>query len=67
MKKQKVNVNAFYRSVPCYYDIVSGEIVGRNWFYDLLIGINVWWDFKVLNLQELPIWLEVDEDAEDLD
>jgi len=60
-------VNAFYRAIPCYFNISTNEIKGRSWLYDLLIGINVWWDFEVLNLQELPIFLEEDKDAEDLD
>lgn len=54
MKKAK------YRSIPCYYNPDTAEIKGRNMLYDLLIEINVYWDFYILGLEELPIWIEED-------
>jgi hypothetical protein len=51
---------AYYRSIPAYFNPETNEIKGRNWFYDLLIDINIWWDFTVLELEEIPILIEED-------
>jgi len=51
---------AYYRRIPCYFDIDTHELVGRNWFYDLLVGINIWIDFEILKIEEIPIWIEED-------
>jgi len=53
---------AFYRWIPCYFDEVTMELVGRNKFYDILVDINLWFDLKILQLDELPVWMEVDDD-----
>ena len=52
---------AYYRRIPCYFNGQTNELVGRNRFYDILIDINIWFDFEILQLDELPIWIEDDE------
>ena len=32
-----------------------------NWLYDLLIDIALWVDINVINVDEFPLWVEVDE------
>lgn len=51
-----------YRGVPIFMDLTTGEVEGRNWFYDILVDINLFIDTEVLQLEELPIWMEVDDD-----
>jgi len=51
---------AYYRKIPCYFDSDTNEILGRNIFYDILIDINIWIDFTLLGIEELPIWIEED-------
>lgn len=52
-----------YRSIPIYikkarYDFL--DIEGKNYFWDLLVKLNLWWDLKVLELdiEELPIEID---------
>jgi len=52
---------AYYRNIPCYFNSITNEIMGRNWIYDLLIEINIWIDFTLLNLDEIPILIEEDK------
>ncbi len=52
---------ARYRAIPCWFDTTTDELTGRNWFYDILVDINIWFDLNILELDELPIWVEVDE------
>jgi len=52
---------AHYRCIPSYFNPETNELIGRNWFWDILVGINVWFDFMILEIEELPIWIEVDE------
>ncbi len=54
--------NATYRGIPCWYNPIDNELKGKNWLFDILISFNIWWDFNVLLLEELPLWIEVDED-----
>ena len=49
---------AYYRKIPCYYNPDTHELQGRNWFFDMLIDINIFIDFEILDLEELPIWVE---------
>ncbi len=53
--------NASYRGIPCWYNSVTEELKGKNWFYDLLISLNIWLDFNVIKIDSLPLWIEVDE------
>lgn len=58
MKKPELFQLAYYRSIPAYFNEDTCEIIGRNWFYDKLIALNIWWDFEILQIEELPILLE---------
>lgn len=53
--------NGTYRRIPVYFNEDTGELVGKNWFYDKLVSLNLWWDVSVLGLEYLPIWIEEDE------
>lgn len=53
--------NATYRGIPCWYNPVLEEVKGKNWFFEILISINIWFDFNVLLIESLPLWVEVDE------
>ena len=52
---------AYYRMIPCFFNPNTNELEGRNWFYDLLIELNVWIDFELLGIEELPIYIEEDD------
>ena len=52
---------AKYRGIPCYYDKFTNELETDNWIYDKLIDLNIWFDFEILQLEELPIWVEQDD------
>lgn len=52
---------AKYRGIPCYYNEETEELGGRNWFYDILVSINIFLDYEIFLLDELPIWIDVDE------
>ncbi len=54
MKKAK------YRGIPAYFDINTMELIGRNWFYDLLIDVNVWIDVNIVGVEAFPIEIEDD-------
>jgi len=54
--------NAKYRGIPCWFDESTNEIKGKNWLFDKLIEVNVWFDFEVLQIEELPIWVDIDDD-----
>jgi len=49
---------AYYRSIPAYYNLETGELIGRNWFYSLLIDINIWIDINIIQVEEFPILIE---------
>lgn len=49
---------AYYRGIPAYYDVNTDVIKGRNWLYDKLIELNLWWDSEILEVDELPILIE---------
>ncbi len=51
---------AYYRSIPCYFNPLTNEIMGRNWFWDILIDVNLWIDVDLLGLEDLTIWIEED-------
>lgn len=53
---------ARYRAIPCFYDDVTDELIGRNWLYDILVSLNVWFDFEALKTEDLPLWVEADEE-----
>lgn len=52
---------ALYRKIPCYFDKETNEIIGRNKFYDILLDIVIWFDLNILQVEEFPIWIEMDD------
>lgn len=60
-----MNKKGHYRRIPIIItDILDDggmEFQGKNWFYNILVDLNIWWDFFVLELEELPIYVEIDE------
>ena len=62
MKIPKRFKKALYRRIPIYYNEETTEMIGRNWFYDLLAEINAYIDFYILEIEEVPILIEVEED-----
>ncbi len=52
---------AYYRKIPAYFNEETHELIGRNWFYDILIDWNVWFDFVILELDGLPIFIEKED------
>lgn len=52
---------AYYRSIPCYFKEDSGDIKGRNLFYDLVLEIMIFIDVNVFLVEEFPIWIEEDK------
>lgn len=49
---------AYYRKIPAYFDMNDNAIVGRNWFYDLLIQANLWFDTYIVQVEEYPVLIE---------
>lgn len=55
--------NAYYYKIPCYYNFETHEVIGRNWFYDILIKI-----FIVLHvvfvIEDFPIHIVVEKNKD---
>lgn len=49
---------AKYRKIPAYFDMETNEIYGRNWLFDKLIDLNIWFDVNVVKVNEFPIEIE---------
>ena len=49
---------AHYRNIPVYFNPETNEVKGRNGFYDIIVDINIFIDFYILLLEELPIWID---------
>lgn len=56
---------AHYNGVPCYYDEETGELEGRNKFYDILVDIHLWFDINVFEVDSFEIWVDVEEENDD--
>ena len=54
---------AYYRKIPCYFNIETSELWGRNWFYDILVDINIWIDVHIVQVEGFSIYIE-DTDEE---
>ena len=61
MIKELNKRNSSYRGIPCWYNPITDEIKGKNWFYDQLVSIFSWFDLNVLALDAIPLWVDVDE------
>jgi len=53
---------AYYRIIPCYYNPINDELWGRNWFWDFVLGIVLWVDVNILEVEGFSIHIEKDED-----
>jgi hypothetical protein len=51
---------ATYHDIPCWFNQKTGELHGRNWFYDLIVEFNLWLDVHVFEVDEFQIWIEDD-------
>lgn len=51
---------AYYRQIPAYFNESTNELEGRNWFYGILIDLNLWFDTYIVEVNEYPIWIEED-------
>lgn len=49
---------AYYRNIPAYFNPANNELCGRNWFYDKLIDINIFFDVHIVRVTEFPILIE---------
>lgn len=61
MEKNYIKKNAKYRGIPCYFNVINNEIIGKNFFYEFLINIIIWFDINIFMVSEFPIWIEVDK------
>jgi hypothetical protein len=52
---------AKYRNIPCLYNNVNDELIGTNWFYNILLDIIIWIDINIFQIEEFPLWIEVDD------
>lgn len=62
MRKKEGYRKAYYRSIPAYFNPITNDIEGRNWFYDILIEINLWVDVNIVGVEEFPILMKEDDD-----
>lgn len=62
MKQPDNFKKAHYRAIPVYYNPMTEEIEGRNWFYRVCLAIAMWFDTEILCLDSFPLWVEVTED-----
>jgi len=53
--------NGHYRWLPIWYDEETEEIMGRNPISDIVLDILVWFDIEILEIEEIPIWIDVEE------
>lgn len=53
--------NARYKRIPCWYDPVTDLLAGKNWFYDILVEIGIWYDVNIRQVEEFDIWVEVND------
>ena len=56
--------NASYRGIPCWYNLINDELRGKNWLCEQLLEVMLWIDINIFQVEEFPIWIEVDEDFE---
>ena len=67
-EKPKDYSEALYFGIPCYYNLVTANIIGRNRFYNWLLGIATWIDVNVLLTKEFKVkvrremnWISVED------
>lgn len=60
---------AYYHKIPCKFNPETGELYGKNWFYEILVDICLWWDVYISNKEEFEITIleSLDEDEIEFD
>jgi hypothetical protein len=53
--------NASYRGIPCWYNPINEEVIGKNWMYDKIISFLIFVDVYLLEVEEFKLWVEVDQ------
>lgn len=64
MAKDYTKRKAYYRNIPCWYNPINDELKGRNWLYELFLGIALWIDINIVEVEGFPIYIEKDKDFE---
>lgn len=49
---------ATFHGIPCWFNEHSGELHGRNWFYDIFVVFNLWLDVHVFDVEDFQIWVD---------
>lgn len=52
---------AKYSGIPCYFHLWDNILVGRNWFYNLLLDFQLFYDVEIRFTQTFKIELIEDE------
>ena len=48
-------LDAKYMGIPCYYRESDNMIIGRNYFYDIILSIAVWIDINIIGVHSFMI------------
>ncbi len=59
--KDHTKRNATYRFIPCWFNPITDELIGKNKFYNFILGIMLWIDININEVDEFPIWIEIDD------
>lgn len=51
---------AHYHGIPCYFNPDTHELRGRNWFTDKIVFFLIWFDYYMLYLDELDVYIDSD-------
>ena len=58
MKVRKGYYSKLYK-IPIYItDMDEMAIEGRNWFWDLILDIAIWWDMEIVEIEIFDIIVE---------
>jgi hypothetical protein len=51
-------LKAKYSGIPTYFDPMTNKLVGRNWFYNILLEIILWLDVNIFKVDTFKIDIE---------
>jgi hypothetical protein len=51
---------ARYRRIPCFFNKDTNELIGRNFLYNILMNIVLWFDINIIYVENFNIMLEFD-------
>lgn len=63
-EKPKGYKNAYYRETPAFYNLKTDDLIGRNWFWDIVIDVEIWIDINIFNIEYFPIWVDTKDNKE---